>query len=115
MRMRKKKNLAPRMEACGMYLIKDPFAMRGRWRELMPGAAELRVPTTWYVLAEKYKIPLAEALSKIKMANPQVGRFSWQELYGVERQNPMRKPNKERRENPLLSEENLARFRKMFE
>ena len=78
-------------------------------------AAELRVPTTWYVLAEKYKIPLAEALSKIKMANPQVGRFSWQELYGVERQNPMHKPNKERRENPLLSEENLARFRKMFE
>ena len=23
MRMRKKKNLAPRMEACGMYLIKE--------------------------------------------------------------------------------------------
>ncbi len=38
MRMRKKKNLAPRMEACGMYLIKDPFSMRGRWRELMPAA-----------------------------------------------------------------------------
>ena len=43
MRMRKKKNLAPRMEACGMYLIKDPFSMRGRWRELMPAARELRV------------------------------------------------------------------------
>ena len=42
MRMRKKKNLAPRMEACGMYLIKDPFAIRGRWRELMPAARELR-------------------------------------------------------------------------
>ena len=43
MRMRKKKNLAPRMEACGMYLIKDPFSMRGRWRELMPAARALRV------------------------------------------------------------------------
>ena len=38
MRMRKKKNLAPRMEACGAYLIRDPFALRGRWRELMPEA-----------------------------------------------------------------------------
>ena len=38
MRMRKKKNLAPRMEACGAYLIRDPFALRGRWRELMPAA-----------------------------------------------------------------------------
>ena len=43
MRMRKKKNLAPRMEACGAYLIRDPFALQGRWRELMPEARELRV------------------------------------------------------------------------
>ena len=31
------------MEACGAYLIRDPFALRGRWRELMPEARELRV------------------------------------------------------------------------
>ena len=43
MRMRKKKNLVPRMEACGAYLIRDPFALRGRWRELMPETRELRV------------------------------------------------------------------------
>ena len=43
MRMRKKKNLTPRMEACGAYLIRDPFALQGRWRELMPGAKALRV------------------------------------------------------------------------
>ena len=43
MRMRKKKNLAPRMESCGAYLIRDPFALRRRWRELMPEARELRV------------------------------------------------------------------------
>lgn len=43
MRMRKKKNLVPRMEACGALLVADPRALRGRWRELLPGAKELRV------------------------------------------------------------------------
>ena len=43
MRMRKKKNLLPRMEACSACLIRDPFAMRGQWRTLMPEAKELRV------------------------------------------------------------------------
>ncbi len=43
MRMRKKKNLIPRMERCEAYQIKDPCAYRGRWRELMPEAKELRV------------------------------------------------------------------------
>ena len=44
MRMRKKKNLIPRMEKCAPCHVKDGFALRGRWREeLMPGASELRV------------------------------------------------------------------------
>lgn len=43
MRMRKKKNLIPRMERCAACLIRDPLSMSGRWRELKPGAAELRV------------------------------------------------------------------------
>ena len=43
MRMRKKKNLVPRMEACSSLLVADPRALRGRWRELLPGAKELRV------------------------------------------------------------------------
>lgn len=43
MRMRKKKNLVPRMEACGAWLVRDPFAQRGRWRELMPEAKEIRL------------------------------------------------------------------------
>ena len=43
MRMRKKKNLAPRMEACGAWLVADPFAQRGRWQELMPDAKEIRL------------------------------------------------------------------------
>ena len=43
MRMRKKKNLLPRMERCAALQIKDPIARRGHWRELMPEARELRV------------------------------------------------------------------------
>ena len=43
MRMRKKKNLLPRMEACSPLLVADPRALRGRWRELLPEARELRV------------------------------------------------------------------------
>lgn len=44
MRMRKKKNLIPRMERCAACQVKDGFARKGRWREtLMPGARELRL------------------------------------------------------------------------
>ena len=43
MRMRKKKNLAPRMAACGALLVTDPAAEKGRWRERGPGAVRLRL------------------------------------------------------------------------
>lgn len=44
MRMRKKKNLIPRMEKCAAVHVRDGFALKGKWREtLMPEAAELRV------------------------------------------------------------------------
>lgn len=43
MRMRKKKNLIPRMERCGGRLIRDPYEHRGRWRDLMPQAREVRL------------------------------------------------------------------------
>ena len=43
MRMRKKKNLLPRMERCGAYQIKDPYERKGRWHDLMPEAKEVRV------------------------------------------------------------------------
>ena len=43
MRMRKKKNLIPRMERCGDFLIRDPYDRRGKWRELMPQAREVRL------------------------------------------------------------------------
>ena len=43
MRMRRKKNLGPRMERCAAWQIREPEALRGSWRSLMPGAAELRL------------------------------------------------------------------------
>lgn len=43
MRMRKKKNLIPRMDRCGDRLIRDPYEHPGKWRELMPEARELRL------------------------------------------------------------------------
>lgn len=43
MRMRKKPNLIPRLEACGELIVIDPKEHRGRWRELMRPARELRL------------------------------------------------------------------------
>ena len=43
MRMRKKKNLIPRMERCAAVHVQDGFLLRGNWRSLLPGARELRV------------------------------------------------------------------------
>lgn len=43
MRMRKKKNLIPRMERCKACLIFDPYSMSGNWHTLMPEARELHV------------------------------------------------------------------------
>ena len=43
MRMRKKPNVGPRMDACTQVWVQDPEAMRGNWRSLMPEAKELRV------------------------------------------------------------------------
>ena len=43
MRMRKKPNVGPRMEACQEVWIQSPEALQGNWRSLMPEAKELRV------------------------------------------------------------------------
>lgn len=43
MRMRKRRNVEPRMEACRPVWIQNPEELAGRWRSLMPTARELRV------------------------------------------------------------------------
>lgn len=43
MRMRKRNNLEPRMEACTAVWIQDPENHRGKWRQLLPTAKELHL------------------------------------------------------------------------
>lgn len=43
MRMRKRHNLAPRMEACAAYLIESPADYRGHWLERFPDFVGLQV------------------------------------------------------------------------
>ena len=43
MRMRKKKNLIPRMERCSAVSIPDGVAQKGHWKDLMPSATELHL------------------------------------------------------------------------
>ncbi len=43
MRMRKRNNLEPRMEACSAIWIREPAQMKGEWRSLMPEAREIRL------------------------------------------------------------------------
>ena len=43
MRMRKKHNLEPRMEACAQYQVQNPAEMTGAWRNLKPDCTDLWV------------------------------------------------------------------------
>lgn len=43
MRMRKKKNLGPRMERCSDIWVRDPYAWKGKWRELFHAGCQLRL------------------------------------------------------------------------
>ena len=43
MRMRKRNNLEPRMEACTSVWVQDPATHRGNWRALMPSASALHL------------------------------------------------------------------------
>ena len=81
MRMRKRPNLEPRMEACDAVWIRDPEAHLGRWRELLPGAEALRLeigcgkgkftvetaalePEVLFIAVEKVKEALVLAMEK---------------------------------------------------
>ena len=43
MRMRKKKNLEARLEACGELWVREPERLRGGWRSIRPGTGLLRL------------------------------------------------------------------------
>ncbi len=85
MRMRKKKNLDTRLEACAAVAVNEPRALRGRWRSLYPAAQALHVelgcgkgrfvramaaenPHILYVALEKEPSALVIAMEKAKAA-----------------------------------------------
>ena len=43
MRMRRMKNLEPRMEKCAAYRVAEPAAQKGQWRALKPDCTQLWV------------------------------------------------------------------------
>ena len=83
MRMRKMKNLQPRMEKCADLRIAEPQAKKGTWRELMPGCTELWVevgcgkgkftaetaqanPTVLLIAVERCREAMVVAMEKAK-------------------------------------------------
>jgi len=83
MRMRKKKNLIPRMEACADYLVSDPQQWKGRWHERFghDGSIHLEIgcgkgkfitemaqanPDTLFIAVERVESVLLLALEKAK-------------------------------------------------
>lgn len=84
MRMRKKKNLPSRMEACSDIHVKEPTEMKGKWRELAKGksiAIEIgcgkggfiselaaRNPDVFYIGFEKIADVIVMAMEKVRRA-----------------------------------------------
>ena len=83
MRMRKMKNLQPRMKKCGQLRIEEPQTRKGSWRELMPGCTELWVevgcgkgkftaetaqanPTVLLIAVERCREAMVVAMEKAK-------------------------------------------------
>lgn len=84
MRMRKKKNLEPRLERCEDVTIQNPAALRGQWRTLKPDARKICLeigcgkgrfittlaaqnPDILYVALEREKGAIVMAMEKAKV------------------------------------------------
>jgi len=83
MRLRKKKNLIPRMERCSDIWVQDPYGRRGAWRELFRTGCELRLelgcgkgrftaqtaaaaPDTFFVAVEREPDAMVVAMERVK-------------------------------------------------
>ena len=83
MRMRKKKNLGPRMERCSDIWVRDPYSQKGKWRELFHLGCELRLeigcgkgrftaetaagePEVFFVALEKVPDAMIIAMERVK-------------------------------------------------
>ena len=81
MRMRKRNNLEPRMEACSSIWIRNGKELRGKWRSLMPEATELRLE----VGCGKGKFTVETALANPEVLFIAVERVQEAMLLGMER------------------------------
>lgn len=85
MRMRKKKNLGPRLERCGELLISSPEQLRGNWRARLNPGCQLRVelgcgkgrftaetalanPDVLFVAVERVADAMVIAMERVKSA-----------------------------------------------
>lgn len=92
MRMRKRPNLAPRMEKCAALLVDEPAALRGRWLESFPGHRRLHLelgcgkgrftaetaaldPETLYIAVERVPDAVVVALERVMARGLQNVRF----------------------------------------
>jgi len=92
LRMRKKPNLGPRMEACKDWFIEKPEELRGRWKELITGGKPLHLeigcgkgrfcvgtamnePENFVVALELVPDALVMAMERAKNDNVQNVRF----------------------------------------
>lgn len=86
MRMRKKTNLIPRMNACSDIWIREPQKYRGHWKDLYPDAEEIRLevgcgkgkftteiaasePNILFIAMEKVPDAMVMAMEKAKSAD----------------------------------------------
>ena len=92
MRMRKRPNLAPRLEKCAELIIDKPAALRGHWLESFPGCERLHLelgcgkgrftvetaalaPKTLFIAIEKVPDAMILALERAKARGLQNVRF----------------------------------------
>ncbi len=92
MRMRKRHNLAPRMERCAALLIEDGAENRGRWLEAFPGYQQIYVelgcgkgrftaetaaalPDTLYIAIERVPDAMILAMERVQAAGLENVRF----------------------------------------
>ena len=92
MRMRRKKNLEPRLERQSGITVADPAAMRGNWRSLCPDAEKIclelgcgkgrfitqlasRNPRNFYIAVEKEKGAAVMAMEKVAQQQIENVRF----------------------------------------
>ena len=81
MRMRKKKNLVPRMERCDAVHVQDGFSMKGHWRDLMPGAKALLLSFFCYSAVETTAGLWASSYLTLHWGLDEVTAASWASFF----------------------------------